>query len=56
MEIIGGKIPVRVNFFFVLLIALIGYLNTASFSGTVIWMFIILVSVLIHEFGHAITA
>ncbi len=36
--------------------ALIGYLNSMSFVGTLIWIGIIFVSVLFHEFGHALTA
>jgi len=56
MLLFSGKIPVRVNPFFWLLAALIGWINTGSVVGTVVWIFIILFSVLIHEFGHALTA
>jgi Zn-dependent protease len=35
---------------------MIGWLNSASILGTVIWSLVILFSVLIHEYGHALTA
>ena len=64
---IRGKIPINIYPFFWLLAGGIGFLNINSFSthftpgilpvmGTLIWVGIILVSVVIHEFGHAITA
>lgn len=53
---ISGKIPIRIYPFFWILIGIIGWLNSASFIGTAIWAFVILVSVLVHEFGHALTA
>jgi stage IV sporulation protein FB len=51
-----GRIPVSIYPTFWLFAALIGYLNSMSFVGTLIWVAIILVSVLFHEFGHALTA
>jgi stage IV sporulation protein FB len=51
-----GRIPIHIFPFFWLLIFIIGWLNTASILGTVIWAVVILISVLIHEYGHAITA
>jgi len=56
MLIFSGKIPVRVNPFFLLLCILIGWLNTSTVIGTLIWMGVIFVSVLVHEYGHALTA
>lgn len=56
MITIPGKIPIRVHPFFWILILLIGWLQTATFFGMAVWALIILVSVLIHEFGHALTA
>ena len=52
----SGRIPVIIHPTFWLFAALIGYLNSMSLVGTLIWVAIILISVLIHEFGHAITA
>lgn len=51
-----GKIPVTIFPTFWLFAALIGYLNSQSFIGTLVWIGIIFVSVLFHEFGHALTA
>ncbi len=53
---IPGRIPIHIFPFFWLLIAMIGWLNSASLLGTVIWAGVILVSILIHEYGHALTA
>lgn len=49
-------IPVRISLFFWITAALIGYLNSGTFVGTLIWVGIIFVSILVHEFGHALTA
>jgi len=49
-------IPVNIHPFFWLLAAVIGWLSTFNVIGTLIWMVIIFVSVLVHEYGHAITA
>jgi Zn-dependent protease len=51
-----GRIPISIYPTFWLFAALIGYLNSMSFIGTLIWVAIIFVSVLFHEFGHALTA
>lgn len=53
---IPGRIPIRIFPFFWLLIVIIGWLNSASILGTAIWSAVILISVLIHEYGHALTA
>lgn len=53
---IGGKIPITIHFFFWITAALIGFLNSGTWIGTLIWIFVILVSVLVHEMGHALTA
>lgn len=50
------SIPIRIHPLFWALAALIGWLSTADVTLTVVWMVIILVSVLVHEFGHALTA
>lgn len=52
----NGKIPVTIHPTFWLFAALIGFFNSQSFIGTLIWVGIIFVSVLFHEFGHALTA
>ena len=49
---IPGKIPIAISPLFWIFAALIGYLNSMSLVGTLIWMGIIVVSVLFHEFGH----
>ncbi|MEN9343389.1 MAG: hypothetical protein RLZZ453_176 [Chlamydiota bacterium] len=51
-----GKIPIAIYPAFWLFAALIGFINSRSFVGTLIWIGIILISVLFHELGHAITA
>ncbi len=51
-----GRIPITIYPTFWLFAALIGYLNSGSLIGTLIWIGIIFVSVLFHEFGHALTA
>ncbi len=53
---IRGRIPITIFPTFWLFAALIGYLNSLSFIGTLVWVGIIFVSVLFHEFGHALTA
>lgn len=51
-----GRIPIAIYPTFWLFAGLIGYLNSMSFIGTLIWVAIIFVSVLFHEYGHALTA
>lgn len=53
---IPGKIPIRIDPFFWFIAIIIGWMNTQTVLGTLIWIFIILVSVVIHEYGHALTA
>lgn len=53
---IPGKIPIVIHPTFFLIAGLIGYLNSLTLVGTLVWIVIILVSVLFHEFGHALTA
>lgn len=53
---IPGKIPITIHPFFWITAAIIGFLISGSFIGTLIWIFVILVSILIHELGHASTA
>lgn len=53
---IPGRIPLAIHPFFWVFAALIGWLNSGSLIGALIWVGIILVSVVFHEFGHALTA
>lgn len=53
---IKAMIPLRIEPFFFLLAALIGWLNSGTVSLTLIWIGVIFISVLVHEYGHALTA
>lgn len=53
---IPGKIPISIYPFFWFLAAIIGWMNTFNVVATILWTIIIFFSVLIHEFGHALTA
>jgi stage IV sporulation protein FB len=53
---INGTIPLAITPTFWMLAALIGYLNSQSLPLTLIWMVVIIISVLVHEYGHALTA
>ncbi|MDJ0652465.1 MAG: site-2 protease family protein [Simkaniaceae bacterium] len=54
------KIPVKISPFFFVTAALIGYLNSSQMSHplilTLIWVGVIFVSILVHEYGHALTS
>lgn len=50
------KIPISINPFFWLFSVLIGYVMSGSAIGTIIWVIMIFISVLVHELGHAIMA
>jgi stage IV sporulation protein FB len=56
MIAIPGRIPIYIFPFFWFLIIMIGWLNSETLIGTAIWSVVILLSVLIHEYGHALTA
>jgi stage IV sporulation protein FB len=53
---IPGKIPILIHPFFWVTAFLIGWLSTSNVFAMFIWAAVILVSVLVHEFGHALTA
>lgn len=53
---IPGRIPISIHPIFWLVAALIGWFNSGSWVGALVWMGIILFSVLLHEMGHALTA
>jgi stage IV sporulation protein FB len=53
---IRTKIPITIHTAFWIFAAIIGFFNSLSLTGTIIWVGIIFVSVLVHELGHAFTA
>lgn len=56
MIVIRGPIPILIHPLFWVIAALIGWFNSQSLMGTLVWICIIFISVLVHEFGHALTA
>ncbi len=54
------KIPIKISPFFFVTAALIGWINSAQTSHpiilTFIWMGVIFISILVHEYGHALTS
>jgi stage IV sporulation protein FB len=56
MITIPGKIPIRIHPFFWVLAALIGWLNSQSIPITLLWIVVITVSILVHEYGHGIAS
>lgn len=56
MITIPGKIPITIHPLFWFIALFIGWLWTYTISGTLISVGVILFSVLLHEFGHALTA
>lgn len=53
---IPGKIPIAIHPFFWVIAFFIGWINTNNVFATCIWAAVILVSIVVHEFGHALTA
>lgn len=51
----ANRIPVRIHPLFWLFAALIGFINSQEPMQIFIWVIVILISVLVHEFGHALT-
>ena len=56
MLTIPGKIPITIHPLFWALIFLLGWINSEVLNLTLIWAVVIFVSVLVHEYGHALTA
>src|SRR5262249_30239367 len=56
MITIPGKIPIRIHPLFWLLAILIGWISSNTPIGTALWVLVILISVIVHEYGHALTA
>ena len=52
----SGKIPIHIHPFFFVIVALIGWMNSYTVFGVAIWAIVIVISLLVHEFGHALTA
>lgn len=50
------KIPVTISPFFWVIAAMIGFLNTQNIVGVLIWIPVIFISILFHEYGHALTS
>ncbi|KAF3361615.1 Uncharacterized protein PHSC3_001991 [Chlamydiales bacterium STE3] len=50
------SLPIRIDPLFWILAFGLGFYYSGSFAGILIWGFVILASVLIHELGHALTA
>lgn len=48
--------PVTVRASFLVIVALIGFVGVGSPAETIAWIFVVFVSILIHEMGHALTA
>lgn len=51
-----SKIPIKIYPFFWVLAIGIGWLNSMTLIGTAIWTIVIIISVVVHEYGHALTA
>ncbi len=51
-----SRIPVKILPAFWITAILLGWVSSQSFLGILIWVVVILFSVLVHEFGHALTA
>jgi len=50
------RIPIYIHPFFWIFAALIGFLMSQTIVGTLLWIVIIFISVLVHEMGHALTS
>jgi Zn-dependent protease len=48
--------PVTIDTSFAVVVALLGYLSSATVQGTVIWLAVVPFAVLVHELGHAVAA
>lgn len=56
MIVLPFSIPVIILPFYWVLVGLIGWLNSQTIQGTLIWIAAITFSLLVHEYGHALTA
>lgn len=53
---IPGKIPITIHSFFWIIALIIGWITTHDPIGMVLWATVIFFSILVHEYGHALTA
>lgn len=53
---LSGKIPLEIQPFFWLIASILGWINTNTIQGTLIWISVVFIGVLVHEYGHALTA
>lgn len=56
MLTLPGKIPISIHPLFWLVSFFIGWMWTMSFTGAILCVTVILISILFHEMGHALTA
>lgn len=56
MMTIQGRIPITISPFFGFLAFFIGWINSQTLEGTLLWALVVFISVLFHEYGHALTA
>jgi len=56
MLTIPGRVPITIHPLFWLFALFIGWMSTYTLTGALLWLIVILISVLIHEYGHAFTA
>lgn len=52
----GRSIPIVIHPIFWLVAGVIGWMNSWTILGTLVWMGVIVLSLLVHEFGHALSA
>lgn len=50
------NIPIEISPYFWIVAVLLGWINSGSLLGIGIWIVVVFVSVLVHEYGHALTA
>lgn len=55
MLTIPGKVPITIHPLFWLVALFIAFMSTGTLGGTLLGIIVILVSVIVHEFGHALT-
>lgn len=56
MITLSGRIPIHISPFFGLIVVMIAYLNSSTPIGWAIWSGVIILSIIVHEMGHAIAA
>lgn len=56
MLTLKAKIPITIYPLFIFMMLLIGWINSLSLFGMIVWSIVIFFSVIVHEYGHALTA